>query len=185
VVPRVNDVAAPTQGLSHAPRGPAAPTRNMSVVGSMTVPLAKSSGHELSGTKSPSPQCVKGKEAMEIDGNFLGQAIVSGVSDTSASLTLEQEFGTHIVPSATRNQGKDAMDIDDVNAASCVGQPALKANINPDDLELDDDNESPTVGGGSMVRDHSQTVMPQQQEKSPGKKQNRPGLKHWQAGNHT
>jgi hypothetical protein len=147
----------------------------------MTVPLAKSSGHELSGTKSPSPQCVKGKEAMEIDGNFLGQAIVSGVSDTSASLTLEQEFGTPIVPSATRNQGKDTMDIDDVNAASCV----VKANINPDDLELDDDNESPTVGGGSMVRDQSQTVMPQQQEKSPGKKQNRPGPKHWQARNHT
>jgi len=52
----------------------------MSVVGSVTVPLAKSSGHEPSGNKSPSPQCVKGKEALKIDGNDLGQAIVSGVS---------------------------------------------------------------------------------------------------------
>jgi len=45
------------------------------------------------------------------------------------------------------------MDIDDVNATSCVGQPAQKANINPDNLALDDANESPAVGGGSMARD--------------------------------
>ena len=37
VVPRVNDVAAPTQRLSHALGGPAAPSRNMSVVASVTI----------------------------------------------------------------------------------------------------------------------------------------------------
>jgi len=63
---------------------------------------------------------------MEIDSNDLGQAliIVSGVSVTTASLTLRQEFGTPIVPLATGNQGKDPMDIDDVNANCCLGQPA-------------------------------------------------------------
>jgi len=45
VVPRVNDVLAPTQRPSHALGGSAAPSRNMSVGDSVTVPLAKSSRH--------------------------------------------------------------------------------------------------------------------------------------------
>jgi len=45
----------------------------MSVVASVTVPLAQSSGHDLGGNRSPSPQDAKGKEAMGIDGNDLGQ----------------------------------------------------------------------------------------------------------------
>jgi len=73
VVPRVRTVPAPTQPLSHALGGPATPARNMSVVASVTVPLAQSSGHDLGGNRSPSPQDAKGKEAMGIDGNDLGQ----------------------------------------------------------------------------------------------------------------
>jgi len=70
--PRVNDVAAPTQRLSHALGGPTAPSRHMFVASSVTTPLAKSSSHERGGNKFPSPQGAKGKEAMEIDGNDLG-----------------------------------------------------------------------------------------------------------------
>ena len=51
--PRVNDVAAPTQRLSHALGGPTAPSRHMSVASSVTTPLAKSSSHELVATNSP------------------------------------------------------------------------------------------------------------------------------------
>jgi len=76
----------------------------MSVASSVTTPLAKSSGHGLVGNISLSPQ--------------------GGVSDTPASLTLGPEIGNPIAPSATGDQGKDVMEIDDVNAASCVGQPA-------------------------------------------------------------
>jgi len=72
VVPRVNDVGAPTQRLSHALGGSAARSRNMSVVSPVTAPLAQSSGHRLGGNKSPSSQGAKGKEAMEIDDNDLG-----------------------------------------------------------------------------------------------------------------
>jgi len=72
VVPRVDAVPAPTQQLSHALGGPAAPSRNMSVVAPVTAPLAKSSGHGLGGNKSPSPQGTKGKAAMGIDNNDLG-----------------------------------------------------------------------------------------------------------------
>jgi len=61
---------------------------------------------------------------MELDDNDLGHLVVPGVSATTASLTLGQEIGTPMVPLATVDQGKDAMEIDDVNAASCVGQPA-------------------------------------------------------------
>jgi len=96
----------------------------MSVASSVTTPLATSSGHGRGGNRAPSRLGAKGKEAMEIHGNDLGQAIVSGVSVTTASLTLGQEFGTPIVPSAMGKLGKDAMDIDDVNANCCVGQPA-------------------------------------------------------------
>ena len=72
VVTRVGDVPAPAQRLSHALGGPAAPSRNMSVVAPVTAPLAKSSGHGLGGNKSPSPQGTKGKAAMGIDNNDLG-----------------------------------------------------------------------------------------------------------------
>ena len=44
----------------------------MSVASPVTTPLVQSSGHELDGNKSPSPQGAKGKEAMEIDDNDLG-----------------------------------------------------------------------------------------------------------------
>jgi len=53
VVPRVNDVTAPTQRLSHALGDSASPSRNMSVVVPMTTPLAQSSGPRLGGNKSP------------------------------------------------------------------------------------------------------------------------------------
>jgi len=72
VVPRVNDVAAPTQRLSHVLGGSAAPSRNMPVASSVTTPQAKSSGHGRGSNRSPSPEGAKGKEAMEIDGNDLG-----------------------------------------------------------------------------------------------------------------
>jgi len=75
VVPRVNDVAAPTQRLSHALGGSAAPSRNMSVVAPVTAPLAQSSGHGLGGNKPPSPQGAKGKDVMEIDNNDLGHLL--------------------------------------------------------------------------------------------------------------
>jgi len=61
---------------------------------------------------------------MELDDNDLVHPIVPGVSATTASLTLGQEIGAPIVPSATGDPGKDAMGIDDVSAASCVGQLA-------------------------------------------------------------
>jgi len=104
VAPRVGTVPAPTQRLSHAFGGPADPSRHMSVASSVTTRLAKSRGHGLGGNKSLSPQ--------------------GGVSDTPASLTLGPEIGTPIAHSATGGQGKDVMEIDDVHAASCVGQPA-------------------------------------------------------------
>jgi len=44
----------------------------MSVASSVTTPLAQSSGHKLGGNTSPSPQGAKGKKAMEIDDNDLG-----------------------------------------------------------------------------------------------------------------
>jgi len=72
VVPRIRTVPAPTQRLSHALGGTAAPSRNISVVAPVTAPLAKSSGHGLDGNKSPSPHGAKSKEAMEIDDNDLG-----------------------------------------------------------------------------------------------------------------
>jgi len=75
VVPRVGTVPAPTQRLSHALGGPAAPSRHMSAVSAVTAPLAKSCGHGLSGNQSPSPQGTKGKEAMEIDDNDLGHLL--------------------------------------------------------------------------------------------------------------
>jgi len=72
VAPRVCTVPPPTQRLNHALGDPASPSRHMSVPSSVTTPLAQSSGHELGGNKSPSPQGAKGKEAMEIDDNDLG-----------------------------------------------------------------------------------------------------------------
>jgi len=71
-VPRVYAVPPPTQQLSHALGGTAAPSRNMSVVAPVTALLAKSSDHELSGNKSSSPQGAKGKKAMEIEDNDFG-----------------------------------------------------------------------------------------------------------------
>ena len=44
----------------------------MFAVSAVTAPLPKSSGHGLSGNKSPSPQGAKGKERMEIEDNDLG-----------------------------------------------------------------------------------------------------------------
>jgi len=76
----------------------------MSVASSVTTPLVKSSGHGIGDNKSLSPQ--------------------GGIADTSASLPLGQEIGTPFAPSATGDQSTDVMEIDDVNAASCVGQPA-------------------------------------------------------------
>jgi len=104
VTPRVGTVPTPTQGLDHAIGGPADSASHMSVTSSVTTPLVKSSGHGIGGNKSLSPQ--------------------GGVADTSASLPLGQEIGTPIAPSATRDQSTDVMEIDDFNAASCVGQPA-------------------------------------------------------------
>jgi len=72
VVPRVCVVPSPSQRLSHALRGPADPSRHMSVASSVTTPLAQSSGHKLGGNTPPSPQGAKGKKAMEIDDNDLG-----------------------------------------------------------------------------------------------------------------
>ena len=72
VVPRVRTVPAPTQRLSHALGGTAAPSRNVSVPSPVTAFLTKASGHGRGGNKSPSPQGAKGKEAMEIDDNDLG-----------------------------------------------------------------------------------------------------------------
>jgi len=72
VVPPVGAGPAPTQRHSNALRGPATPSRHLSVVGPVTTPLAKSSGHGLSGNKPTSPQGAKGKEALEIDDNELG-----------------------------------------------------------------------------------------------------------------
>jgi len=72
VVPRIGAIPAPTQRLSHALGGPAAPSRNMSVVAPVTAPLAKSSIHGLGSNKSPSSQGAKGKEAMEMKDNDLG-----------------------------------------------------------------------------------------------------------------
>jgi len=58
VVTRVGDVPAPAQRLSHALGGPAAPSRNMSVVATVTTLLTKSSGHGLGGNKVPlSSEC--------------------------------------------------------------------------------------------------------------------------------
>jgi len=71
VVPRVRAVPAPTHQLRHALGGPAAPSRNMSVVAPVTAPLAKSSGYGLGGNKPPSPQGAKGKEPMETDNDDL------------------------------------------------------------------------------------------------------------------
>ena len=72
MVPRVRAVPVPTQRLSHALGGTAAPSSmHMSVVAPVTALLAKSSDHELSGNKPPSPQGAKGTEAMEIDDNDL------------------------------------------------------------------------------------------------------------------
>ena len=71
VVPRVNDVAAPTQRLSDVLGGSAARSRNISVISPVTASLAQSSGHGLGGNKSPSSQGFKGKKAMEIEDNDL------------------------------------------------------------------------------------------------------------------
>jgi len=72
VAPRVGIVPAPTQRLNHAFGGPTDPSRHMSVVPSVTTPLAKSSGHGLGDNRPPSPQGAKGKEAMQIDDNGFG-----------------------------------------------------------------------------------------------------------------
>jgi len=90
----------------------------------VTAPLIGSLGHGLSGNKVLSRQVDKGKEVMELDDNDLMHPIVSGVSLTTASVTLGQEIGTAIVPSAAVDQGKDVMEIDNVKEDSCVGQPA-------------------------------------------------------------
>jgi len=117
--------------------------------------------------RSPSPQGAKGKEAMEIDGNDLGQAIVSGVSVTTASMTLRQEFGTPIVPSATGNQVKEAVDIDDVNANRGVGQPAAALT----------QISSPRGVEGSVVGWHSHEGGPHTSETTK-KKRNSGSAKH-------
>jgi len=57
-------------------------------------------------------------ETMATDENGLGHLFISGVSDTSASLTLRQAIGTLNVLSTTGDQGKDTMGIDAVNATS-------------------------------------------------------------------
>jgi len=124
LVPRVCTVPPPTQRLSHALGDLALPSRHISVASSVTATLAKSSGHGRGCKKPPSPQGVQGKEVTEVDDNDLGQAVVSGVSVTTATMTLGQEFGTPIAPSTTGTQGKEAMDMDDVNANCCVRQPA-------------------------------------------------------------
>ena len=75
MVPRVGAALARTQRLNHALGDPAAPSTHtsvVSVVSSVTDPLAKLSGHGLSGNKPPSPQGAKGKETIEIDDNDLG-----------------------------------------------------------------------------------------------------------------
>ena len=45
------------------------------------------------------------------------------VSATNAPLTLGQEIGPSVVPSATGDQGKDDMETDDVNIVRCFRQP--------------------------------------------------------------
>ena len=68
VVPRVvGAVSAPTRRLSHALRGPTAPSRHITAVSVVTSPLAQSPSHELSGNKGSSPHGDKGKIALEID----------------------------------------------------------------------------------------------------------------------
>ena len=120
VEPRVATAPTQTQRLNHVLGVPVA----HSVVSTVTAPLIGSLAHGLSGNKVLSRQVDKGKEVMELDDNDLMHPIVSGVSLTTASVTLGQEIGTAIVPSAAVDQGKDAMEIDNVKSASCVGQPA-------------------------------------------------------------
>jgi len=76
-VPRVCTVPPPTHRLNHALGDPASPSRHMSVPSSVTTPLAQSSGHELGGNKSPSPQGAKGKEAWKL------MTMTSGTSRTA------------------------------------------------------------------------------------------------------
>ena len=95
MVPRVRAVPAPTQQLSHALAGTAAPSRHMSVVAPVTAPLANSSGHGLSGKKSFSPQGAKGKEATEIDNNDLGHLSYgleqNNIDDDLSHLTIVRD----------------------------------------------------------------------------------------------
>jgi len=139
-------VTPPTQQLSHALGDPADPSRHMSVPSPVTTPLAQSSGHGLSGNKSPSPQGDKGKEPMETDNNDRGhlQYILEldNVVDelphsrfvvTDHDLALEgdkmHEDWPHIsaIPlvssSPQRDKDKDAMETDEVNSVRYLGQP--------------------------------------------------------------
>jgi len=95
----------------------------VSVVVSKPAPLAKSGGPGLGGSKSPSPHGAKGKEVTETDENGLGHLFVPAVSDTSASLAFREAIGSLNDLSTTGDQGKNFMEIDNVNANRCVGQP--------------------------------------------------------------
>jgi len=64
VVPQVGDVPAPIQRLSHALGGPAVPSRHMTAVYVVPVPLALPSGQGLSGSKSLSVQGVTSKDVI-------------------------------------------------------------------------------------------------------------------------
>jgi len=66
VVSGVATAPAPTQRLSHALGGYAAPSRHTPAVSAATAPLAKSPGQGLCGPNALSTPGDKGKDAMEI-----------------------------------------------------------------------------------------------------------------------
>jgi len=103
--------------------------------------------------KGPFPHGNNGKEAMDIDDNDLGHLShgldLDDIQDALPNSTIV--LGDHKLVSEDDKMQEDLPYRPAIEVVAAT--PAQKANIDPGDLELNNDNEGPAVGGGSMARD--------------------------------
>ena len=104
-VPQVGAVPAPTQKLSHALGGPAAPSRHMPAVSAVPGPLPLPSGQGLNGTNALSVQDDTGKDFMEINDEH-----IENLTDSLREHTLLED--------SSSNRDEGSMEID----TACPGQ---------------------------------------------------------------
>ena len=121
VVLQVGAVPAPTQRLSHALGGPAAPSRHIAGVSSVTAPVAWPSGQGMSGTTTLSAQGDTGKDVMEIDEKHI-ENLADGLRDNV--LLRDRDDGSMEMDNACFGQSMESVNLDD--SEHKVGRPRLK-----------------------------------------------------------